>query len=821
MTQLSTDVRAASRALRRTPVSTIAGILALAVGIAGTTTMLGVVDAIDFRPLPFARPEQLLSLKEIAPAGSQFCHPIRGCVSSWTSRVTIDDWREARSIADIAGYRLYEETRWIQDGATSESIQAIEVTGNFFSLLGVGPYLGRVFDADELVPGGPPAVVLTYDFWRARFGGDRRVIGTVITLADMNRRTEGRFTVVGVMPERFRFLREQAFLPMMPGFPGRPDTREGRRDLAIGRLAPGATLAQARIELRTIAARVAKAYPETNRGWSATAETLDGRELLRVSESVVADVGRGRFLLLGVVALVLLLAVLNVGTLLLARGLARVQELAVRAAVGATRARIVQHLLVESACIAAAGGVVGVVLAFWSAQMARSWLSLDTLGIPITIDFRMLGVALATTGVAALAAGSIAVLSIRRLDLSALLQRRDAGGATPRSYIRLTLLSLELACALVLIAGGGLLTKELRLLRDREPGFDPHGLYRLEISLPASALGDTTQARAIATSAIRSIRAIPGVSAAALSLPSFGRVRIPGQDSIPGNGQFVSPAIEPSYFQTAGIRIVQGRSFGAEDVAGAESVAIVDEEAVRRYWNGASPVGLQVEITDGGGRRLARVVGVAARSKLWVASLTREQRAYVYVPVEQAWHEKRRGLFMHARISAANPQATLAAIREALRRASGGPVDQADVVSLEQSIGDELRRQRQDARAMSLFSALALSLAALGIWAVVAQGVAQRRHEIGVRIALGAAPRHIVSVVTRDTVLAALIGTGVGSLGALSLSRLLASTLVRVNPHDPSIYVGSVGLLVVVTVLAALLPSVRATRIAPMETLRE
>ncbi|MEO7966055.1 MAG: ABC transporter permease, partial [Gemmatimonadaceae bacterium] len=184
MGSLATDVRAAVRALRRTPASTFAGILALAVGIGGTTTMLGVVDAIDVRSLPFERPEQLLSLKEIAPTGSQYCHPVRGCESSWTSRVTIDDWRAARSIADIAGYRLYEETRWIHDRTSSESIQAIEVTGNFFSLLGVRPYLGRLFEAQELVTGGAPAVVLSYDFWRARFGSDRGVVGSVLTLSD-------------------------------------------------------------------------------------------------------------------------------------------------------------------------------------------------------------------------------------------------------------------------------------------------------------------------------------------------------------------------------------------------------------------------------------------------------------------------------------------------------------------------------------------------------------------------------------------------------------------------------------------------------------
>lgn len=817
---LVTDLRASLRALRRTPASTLTGILALAVGIGGTTTMLGVVDAIDVRPLPFAKPEQLLALKEIAPAGSQYCHPVKGCEASWTSRVTMDDWRAARSIADIAGYRLYEETRWVQDGASSESIQAIEVTGNFFSLLGVHPYIGRLFGPQELVVGGPPAVVLTYDFWQTRFGGDRKVVGTIMTIRDMNRRTEVRYTIIGVMPRGFRFLREEAFLPMMPAYPGRPDSREGRRDLAIGRLAPSATVEQARGELRAIAARMAQAYPETNKGWSATAQPLDGRQLLRLSEGVIANVGRGRFLLLGVVALVLLLAVLNVGTLLLARGLTRVQELAVRAAIGATRGRIAQHLLVESACIAVAGGVSGVVLSVWGVQLARTWLSLESVGISITLDLRMLVVALGATTLAALLAGSIAALTIRRLDLSALLQRRDTGAGAPRSLVRLTLLSLQLACSLMLVAGAGVMTKELRLLRDREPGFDPRGLYMLGIALPTEASTDTGRARAIATTALTNLRAKPGVSAAAFALPAFAKVEIPGRDTTAGEPQFAGPAIDSSFFETVGIRIVHGRTFASGDVGGAEPVVIVDEEAVRRYWNGGDPIGAQVTLIDDSGRRLARVVGVAARSKLWVASLSGKQRAYFYVPASQTWHEQRRGLYMYARVSAANPQATLRAIRDVLRNASGGPVDREDVRSSEERIADELRRQRLDARAMSLFGVLALALAALGIWAVVAQGVAQRRHEIGVRLALGASPPNVMSIVVRDSLAAAAIGT-IAGIGAARLAmRLLETTLVRADPRDPAVFAGSVVVLVAVAVVAAAVPGMRATRIDPMEALR-
>ena len=370
-----TDVRAAARALRRAPTSTVAGILALAVGIGGTTTMLGLVDAIDVRPLPFPHPEQLVTLQEVAPRGSPYCYPGRGCEQTSTSVPTIADWRAARSLADVAGYRLYGEHRWILDGASSEPIEAIEVTGNFFSLLGARPFLGREFQARELVPGGPPAIILSYDFWQTRLGGESHVLGTVVTLRDMNRQVETPFTVVGVMPQGFRFLKEAAFLPMQPDRPSVPDSRASRLVLAIGRLSAGYTLQQARAELGTIAARTAAAFPETNQGWSATASALNGPALLRLAESIVADAGRGRFILLGVVAMVLLVAVLNVGALLLARGLARLQELAVRAAIGASRAQLAQHLLVESACIAVAGGALGILIAVWGVGAARGWLS--------------------------------------------------------------------------------------------------------------------------------------------------------------------------------------------------------------------------------------------------------------------------------------------------------------------------------------------------------------------------------------------------------------------------------------------------------------
>ncbi|MEO7964230.1 MAG: ADOP family duplicated permease [Gemmatimonadaceae bacterium] len=820
MGSFATDVRASFRALRRSPTSTIAGVLALAIGIGATTTMLTVVDAIDVRPLPFVAPERLLTLQEIAPVGSPACHPVRGCQVIPTSLPTIEDWRQARSLSAVAGYRLYAEHRWIIDGTASEPLQAIEVTGNFFALLGARPHLGRFFDASELVPDGPAAVVISYDFWRARLGGDSRVLGSRLMLRDMNRQTEGEFSVVGVLPPGFRFLKEDVFLPIQPYALTAPDTRAFRLVLAIGRLATGYTTSQAQAELRGIASHISGEFPETNKGWSATAEPLDGPALLRLSESTVRDAGRGRFVLLGVVSLVLLVAVLNVGALLLARGLARTQELAVRAAIGASRARVVQHLLVESLCIAAMGGAGGVLVALWGVRAARGWLSLESLGIALRLDWRLLGFALAATTFAAVLTGILPALAIRRLDLGTLLQRRDIGGRNPRSMLRVALVSLELACAMVLLTGAGLLTKELRQLRDREPGYDAHGLYGLTAPLPATAMGDTGRTRAIANVALSEIRATDGVSAAALALPSFPRFGIPGRDSVPRRLQPIPLAVDPTFFETVRTPLLRGRAFSATDAAGAEPVAIVDEVTAARFWPGTNALGQQVDLTDEGGRRIAGVVGVAARSKLWIAPLVGEPQPYLYVPIAQAWHERRRSVMLFARVTASRPQPTLAAIRTALRRATGNPVDRDDVESRENHIADELRRQRLDAMALTTFSVLTIALAALGIWAVVAQGVAQRRHEIGIRLALGGTRRHVTRLVVREGIIAATIGLAIGTIGALAVTRVLRATLVRTNPSDPTVFLASAAVLAIVTVLAALLPARRSGSAPPTSALR-
>lgn len=820
MGSFASDVRAAVRALRRAPVSTTAGVLALAIGIGGTTTMLGLVDAIDVRPLPFAHPEQLVTVHEIAPRGSRYCHPVRGCEVKSTSLPTIVDWRAARSLADVAGYRLYAEHRWILNDASSEPIAAVEVTGNFFSLLGARPYLGREFQALELVPGGPPAIVLSYDFWRTRLGGDTRVVGSVVKLRDMNRQAETAFTVVGVMPSGFRLLKEAAFLPMQPDRPTAPDSRAGRLVLAVGRLSAGSTLPQAQSELSAIAARASALYPATNAGWSATASPLNGSALIQLAESMIPDAGRGRFVLLGVVATVLLVAVLNVGALLLARGLARVHELAVRAAIGASRARIAQHLLVESACIALAGGAFGVLIAFWAVGAARRWLSLESLGIDIRVNLRVLGFALAATTIAALIAGCLPAVGIRRLDLAALLQRRDIGGRHPRSVLRIALVSLELACAMVLLAGAGLLTKELRQLRDREPGYDAQNLYGLMAALPAGSMGDTIRTRAIATAALTEIRAAQGVASVSLALPSFPRVSLPGRDSIPGRAQPIPLAVDPTFFATVRTPIVRGRPFVNADAAGAEAVAIVDEEAAARLWPGENPLGQQIDLTDESGRRVARIVGVAARSKLWIASLTAEPQPYVYVPIDQAWHERRRAVMFFARLESNNSERGLNAIRSALRRASGGPVDRDDIESRETHIGDELRRQRLDAFALTTFGVLAVALAALGIWAVVAHGVSRQRRELGIRLALGASVRHVIAIVLRDGLIAAVVGIVLGTGGVVLATRVLRATLVRTDPRDPSVLATGAAVLALVALVAAYVPARRAADVHPANSLR-
>jgi predicted permease len=813
------DIRQALRSLRRTPGFTVMVVLSLAVGVGGTTTMFSVVDAVDYRPLPFPSAERLVTVHEVAPAGSPYCRPTLGCELTQTSLLTASDWQDQFTTLDaVAMVRLFAEARWRQ-GDESEPIRLVEVSGNLFSLFGARPFLGRGFLPSELLPGAEPVLLLSYEFWRSRFGGDPSVVGTRISMIDLTRRSERAFTIVGVMPKRFRVLAEEAWSPVLPLQISGVDPRRLPEVLVLGRLATGRTVAEARAEARTIAARLSAVYPETNAGWTAEVHPFSGPAAFEFwSFGEIRTPGRGRHLLLGVVSLVLLVAALNVAALFLVRGLARQQELAVRRALGAPRARLARQLVIEGLCATGAGGGLGVLLSIWGVRVVRAALSIDAFPFQIGVDARALSFAVLVTVATGLAVSTLPALRLSGLDPAATL--REHALRSPglrRSRTRRVLIGIEIACALMLLNGAGLVTKELRRLRYDEPGYDPNGLYELRLPLPAEAVREPTRQQAIAVQVLDGIRGTPGVEAA--SLGALSRLDLPERPGLlPSNAHL---AVSPEFFRTSRIRILRGRTFDSSDALGAPLVAILDENAARRLWPGEDAIGRSLVLRHGRGPVISvNVVGVAARSKLfWFTSLTSDPQPLVYRPIAQSWDQARGAVNVYARLTG-DANRTLPALRTVLYQASGKPVDRTEVVSLEGKIATELRQQRFDTSALNTFALFALLLAGMGIYGVVANTVTQRSRELGIRMALGADRASVLILVTRQALALAVAGTLGGIGGSLALTHVLASFLGDTSPTDVAVFTISAATLVMVAVVASLVPARTAVAVDPVTSLR-
>ncbi len=813
------DVRQALRSLRRTPGFTAVVVLSLAVGVGATTTMFSVVDAVDHRPLPFPGAKRLVTIHELAPAGSPYCRPTVGCELIQTSLLTASDWRDQFKTLDaVATLRLFAELRWRQ-GDESEPIKLTEVSDNFFSLFGGQPFLGRGFLPSEFTPGADPVLVLSYELWRRRFAGDPKVVGTSISIIDQTRRTERAFTVVGVMPRGFRVLAEEAWSPVLPlQIPG-VEPRRLPEVLAIGRLAEGRTITEARAEARTIAARLSAAYPETNAGWSAEVRQLDGPALLGFwSFGEARTPGRGRHLLFGAVAVVLLVAVLNVAALFIVRGLARRRELAVRRALGAPLGRLARLVAAEAFCTAAVGGTLGALLAVWAVRVVGVALSVDAFPFQIGVHVRALGFALMVSATTGLAVSALPALHLSRSDSAGALREhalRTAG--LQGSWTRNLLIGIEIACALTLVNGAGLVTKELGRLRYDEPGYDPKGLYELRLELPAEAVREAGHQRAVATEALEEVSRTPGVAAAALG--ALSRLALPEHPEVRLSNAHL--AVSPEFFSTTRIPILRGRAFDSSDALGAPPVAILDETAARRLWPGDEAIGKSLALRQGRGPVTSvTVVGMAARSKLfWMTSLTGDPQPLVYRPIAQSWDQPRGGVNVYARL-AGDANRALPALRAVLYRVGGKPVDRTEVVSLREKIATELRQQRFNGSALSAFALFAVLLAAMGIYGVVAYTVTQRSREFGIRMALGAGRARVLTLVTRQALAIALAGTLGGIAGSVALARILASFLGHTSPTDPAVFTGSAAALAVVATVAALVPARRAVAVDPVASLR-
>ena len=819
MGQLWQDVGYGLRALRKSPGFALVALAALALGIGANTAIFSVVNTVLLRPLPFDRPEQLLMVWQTHPFGKKL-----GYDQLPTSPADFADWRRAadafEELSAMAG------GSWNLTGAgAAERVSGARVSANLLRLLRVRPAAGRDFLPEEETYGRHRVVILGHGFWQRRFGGDPQVIGRTLTLDG------DPYQIVGVMPKDFSFPKGMGINPALGldedlalwtplALPAAEAQRRGSHFIAtVGRLRDGATAEQSRAQLAAVAKRLEEQYPRQSKDWGVTVNTLH--------EQAVGKSRPAILLLLGAVCFVLLIACANVANLLLARAAARRKEIAIRAALGAGRWRIVRQLLTESVLLSLLGGVAGALLALWGVD---ALVALSPGNIPraaeIGIDARVLLFTLAVSLATGVVFGLAPALQSSRPDLSESLKEGGRGGAgSPgRQRVRSALVVAEVALALVLLAGAGLLVKSFVRLQNVNPGFDYKHVLTATIFLPDSRFTEDRQRADVYRQVLSRVRALPGVEAAGgvSQLPLGGEEEIDGLTiegrPQPAGGENVLTAqfrvVSTDYFRALRIPLLKGRHFDEHDTGEAQGVMIVDETFARRYFPGEDPLGKRVDeqgsLTPKG---YLTVVGVVAAVRH--TSLDADPKPMMYVPSEQSpWHTM--ALTVRART---DPAALASAVRSEVA-AVDPDVPLSKVGTLEEVFDRAVAPQRFNTLLLAAFAAAAVILAAVGIYGVIAYSVTQRSHEMGVRIALGAQGSDILRLVVGQAMAMTLLGVALGIAFALALTRTMKAMLFEVSPSDPAIFASVALLLTLVALAASYFPARRATKVDPLLALR-
>jgi putative ABC transport system permease protein len=801
------DLRYAARSLRKDIGFTTTVVLTLALGIGANATIFSVVDALLIEPLPYADPERLVALKETRPlAGGTTGERVNVPVSV----AHLFDWRrQVPSLEQVAAVSTSDQT--YLGGAEPEQIATAAVSANFFPMLGVAPMLGRTFELEEERPDGGSVVLLSHGFWQRRFGGDRSVLGQALTL-------EGRrFTIIGVMPPSFdgagsagltRNARTQVFMPLTLVEAGA--SRAANFLDVFGRLKPGATLAAAQAEVDAIMQRLANEFPETNAG--------RGGRVLSMNEALVGNVQKALWLLLGAVALVLLIACSNVANLTVARATRRRAETAMRAALGASRRRLVQQFFTESLLLSFLGCAVGLALAWASLQTILSVLPPNVPRVDtVAIDGRVLAFTVCASLLTGILFGLAPALQGAKADLNATLKsagRSQTGGAGTGT--RNALVVTQVALSLVLLVAAGLLLRSFIALRGVDPGFDPRNVLSWRINLSGTNYNDEQKRSAFYERLLAEVKTVPGIESAAAVYPvPFGPIsnrsfRVPGRPADPAEQLSAQlNTVSPEYFRTLRIRITQGRAFSEQDRVGAPAVAIVNETLARRMWPGESPLGKRL----GFGRDESEVVGVFADIKQ--RQLDTQPRMQVCVPVLQ---QSSRTIFLAARGSI-DAASLLPVIRQRIA-AIDAQLPVSDVALVEERVAGSIVQQRFAMLLLASLAGTALVLAVVGLYGVISYLVAQRTQEFGIRAAFGAEAGDMLKLVIGQGMKLVLVGLVLGTAGALALSRVLGGMLFGVQATDPSTLAAVCGLLGAVGAMACYLPARRAARVDPMVALR-
>ena len=807
MTTLLADIRFGVRMLFKSPMMTLIALLALTLGIGANTAIFSVVNAVLLRTFPYSDPERIVLVWEKRQGGRTDQNVI--------NLGNFSDWKEQNQVfTDMAVF--FDRTFNLTSDGEPEEVPVQFATTNLFSVLGTNALLGRTFVADD-GSDGQPRVVISYALWQRRFGGDTNIVGRQITL------NEKPTTIIGVLPANFGWHIQKGTQASRPAeiwlpFQLTNDLRQrrGRFASAVARLKPGVSMDQAKREMDTIGARLAQQYPEFNATW--------GVNVVPLRTQFTGEIRRPLLILLGAVGFVLLIACANVANLLLARASARRKEIAVRAGLGASRWRIARQLLTESVMLSLVGGTLGVLVAWWGtralvALSPPALINLKTVGVNLPVLAFTLGLSVIT----GIVFGLVPALEATRFDLHGSLKEggKNVGGTSGSHRVRSLFVVTQVALAMVLLVGAGLFIRSLRRLESVDPGFNANNLLTMRVTLPFAKYEEEPKRIEFFKKALEQMRAIPGVEAAGAinSAPFTGlypgtNVEVDGQKLPPGQELKTGVCVtDADYFATMQIPLKQGRIYTEQEATEMRHVVLVNEEFVRQNLGGLNPLGKRLTIYMKQENVPTEIIGVVANHKHLGLDLPIEPM--VYWPHSELVYT---GMTLMLR-TRGDANAIAPAARNVIRSLDPQqPI--GEVATMESLLSTSVARSRFSASLLTVFSFVALVMAAVGIYGVMSYSVLQRTHEIGVRMALGAGRFDVLKLVVKKGIVLGVIGVAAGLAASFALTRLISSLLFEVTATDAATFTAvSVGLFLV-TLIACYVPARRATRVDPLKALR-
>jgi putative ABC transport system permease protein len=804
MDNLRSDIRYALRSLSKRPGFTFIAVLTLALGIGANTAIFSAINALLLKPLPFPELDRVVAVWDKLPS--------RGVLHNEVAMANYLDLKaQNQSFDQLAIYRWWSANLTGVD--TPERIQGFLVSANYLDAFGIKPIMGRNFYPEENQPGKDRVAIITHSLWQRRFGGDPNIVNKTITINTIVR------TVVGVMPERFNFPKGAEIYAPLPMTPEVMSSRGNHSYYIVGRLKPNVSIESAQADTDNITARLEQQYPETNKGWGATVFPIVA-DTVRLYDTPL-------WVMMGAVGFVLLIACANVANLMLARASGRQREIALRAAVGASRWRIIRHLLTESVIVALAGGAVGILIGFWgidalraanpgeAAKYAPGWYQLG-------INFPTLAFTLGLSLFSGIVFGLAPALQVSKPNLNDSLKEGSRQTSGSSHYLRSSLVVFEVALSLMLLVGAGLLARSFLSLLKTDPGFNPDNVLTLNLVLPGAKYREQPQRAAFYNDLVQRVKAYPGVeSAAAVNYLPLGGANSSDSYLVEGVPE-PAPGDEnegryrvctPDYFRTMGIPLLKGRSFTDQDKAGTTPVVVVNETLARKHWAGEDPIGKRI-----------RFYGPPERMQwMEIVGVVEDVKHELNLPVTPEYYLPHAQDPWNAMVLVARTRVEPGSLASALRQ-------QVWAIDKDQPVFDI--RTMQEVRSTSvalysfssvmlaIFAAVALVLASVGIYGVMAFAVTQRTQEIGIRMALGARALDVLKLVVKHGMKLAVLGIVIGLAGSWAITRFMEKLLVDVQPTDLLTFSVVSVFLLLSAFVACYLPARRATKVDPLQALR-